>query len=68
MERPWFEAWPGGEDNYFYAKLSRLKIPAFVDHALSWETGHIGEHVFTNADTVVADEERWTPGEGIASS
>ena len=61
MERPWFENWPGGEDSYFFAKLSKLPIPVFLDHALSWEVGHIGEHVFGNADVTVDPAQRWRP-------
>jgi hypothetical protein len=29
-----------------------------VDHALSWDIGHIGERVFTNADTI-RDKDAW---------
>ena len=61
MERPWFENWPGGEDSYYFAKLSKLAIPVVLDQALSWEVGHIGEHVFSNADATVDPAQRWQP-------
>ena len=67
MERPWFENWPGGEDSYFFAKLTKLGVPVYLDHALSWQVGHIGDHVFTNADTVTAAEQRWIEGEPEAT-
>jgi hypothetical protein len=61
MERPWFENWPGGEDSYFFAKLSKLAVPVHLDHALSWEVGHIGEHVFGNGDVTVDPAQLWKP-------
>jgi len=62
MERPWFENWPGGEDSYFFAKLSKLQVPVYLDHALSWEIGHLGDHIFSNADVVVDPAQLWAGG------
>ncbi len=52
MPRPWFaDEWNGqilmGEDSHFC-----LRTPArvMVDHALSWEIGHVGRKTFTWAD------------------
>jgi hypothetical protein len=50
IERPWFAPHPIGEDGYFFEKLGKAGILAFVDHNLSWRVGHIGERVFTHAD------------------
>ena len=38
-----------GEDVFFFRKLKEAGITAFVDHALSWEVGHIHEVIITNA-------------------
>ena len=62
MDRPWFEAWPGGEDSYFFAKLSKTGTPVYLDHALSWEVGHLGEVVFSNADVAVDPAYLWQGG------
>jgi hypothetical protein len=49
-----FEDGPDGEpifeDVYFCRRLREHGIEIFVDHALSWEIGHIGEEVKTLAD------------------
>lgn len=47
-----------GEDASFFHELREAGVKAYVDHALSWEVGHIGERVFTNADTV-AQKQAW---------
>jgi hypothetical protein len=47
-----------GEDASFFQELREAGVKVYVDHALSWEIGHIGERVFTNADTV-RDREAW---------
>lgn len=47
-----------GEDVYFFAKLRAAGVPVHVDHALSWEVGHLHEQVMTNA-LAVAQEEKW---------
>jgi len=40
-----------GEDASFFAELRDAGVKIFVDHALSWQVGHIGERILTNADT-----------------
>jgi hypothetical protein len=47
-----------GEDASFMQELREADVKIFVDHGLSWEIGHIGERVFTNADTV-AQKQAW---------
>ena len=47
-----------GEDASFMQELREAGVKVFVDHGLSWDIGHIGERVFTNADTV-AQKEAW---------
>jgi hypothetical protein len=41
-----------GEDTFFFRRLMLAGIAAYVDHALSWEVGHIFETVLTNADAL----------------
>lgn len=43
---------PVGEDYFFFDLLERAGVPTYVDHAVSWDVGHIHEIVLTNADTV----------------
>jgi hypothetical protein len=50
-----------GEDASFMAQLREAGVKIWVDHGLSWQVGHIGERVFTNADTV-ADRDSWLAG------
>lgn len=57
---PWFAPDINGEDGYFFLKLKAAGLPAFVDHRLSAQIGHIGERVFMNADAW-NDRARWTP-------
>ena len=59
VERPWFVGNREGEDTYFFRKLAAVGIRPFIDHNLSWEIGHIGERVFTNADAD-ADRGKWS--------
>jgi hypothetical protein len=47
-----------GEDASFFQELREAGIQPYVDHGLSWHIGHIGERVFTNADTI-AQKEAW---------
>lgn len=47
-----------GEDVSFFQELREAGVKAYVDHGLSWEIGHIGERVFTNADTI-REKEAW---------
>ena len=56
LPRPWFayEIRDDGsvvsEDHYFFSKLRASGSPVYVDHALSWEVGHIGERTFRHSD------------------
>lgn len=56
LERPWFQIVDDGsdgfvgEDMHFLHKLSQRGVVPYVDHALSWEVGHVGERVFTFRD------------------
>lgn len=47
-----------GEDVSFFRELTDAGVKVYVDHALSWEVGHIAERVITNADAV-AQKEAW---------
>jgi hypothetical protein len=47
-----------GEDAAFFAGLREAGVKVYVDHALSWHVGHIGERVFTNADAE-AQKDAW---------
>lgn len=47
-----------GEDVFFFKKVRDAGGRIFVDHALSWEVGHIGEQILTNAHAC-AHKERW---------
>lgn len=51
-----------GEDVFFFAKLRAAGLTVHVDHALSWEIGHIHEEILTNAHAEVQRpkwEEAW---------
>ena len=58
---PWMEVEGGwkmvGEDMYLCGQCDSNDIPIFIDHDLSWEIGHIGEHEFT-METVLEDREK----------
>jgi hypothetical protein len=47
-----------GEDVFFFRKLAQAGIKPFVDHALSWQVGHIHEVILTNA-TACAQQDKW---------
>ena len=47
-----------GEDVFFFRKLADAGIPAFVDHGLSWEVGHLYEVILTNAHACV-QKDKW---------
>lgn len=57
LEKPWFTFEPrengrhASEDVTFFRRLRAAGISAFIDHALSWQIGHISECVLSNADT-----------------
>jgi hypothetical protein len=50
-----------GEDVFFFKKVRDAGGKIYVDHALSWEVGHITEQILTNAHAV-AQQERWIEG------
>jgi hypothetical protein len=47
-----------GEDVFFFKKVREAGGKIFVDHALSWEVGHITEQILTNAHAC-AQKDRW---------
>jgi hypothetical protein len=47
-----------GEDASFFEELRSAGVAIHVDHALSWQVGHIHEQVLTNADAE-AQKEAW---------
>lgn len=47
-----------GEDVFFFRKLREAGVKIYVDHALSWEVGHIHEMILTNAHAV-KQEDKW---------
>jgi hypothetical protein len=47
-----------GEDAFFFEKVRNAGGKVYIDHALSWEVGHIHEHIITNAHAV-AQKDRW---------
>lgn len=53
---PWFSG--VAEDHEFCTKAVRAGYRPHVDHALSWEIGHVSERVLTNQDAL-DDRERW---------
>lgn len=58
-----FEETPGkvgmiGEDVFFFRKARAAGAKVYIDHALSWNVGHITDQIMTNAHAV-AHEERW---------
>lgn len=63
LEYPWFNTpWNAqdqrfvGEDLYFCAQLKHQGVPMYIDHAVSWATGHIGQYVY-RLDDVLAERE-----------
>jgi hypothetical protein len=38
-----------GEDVHYFKTIRDAGIPVFCDHGLSWEVGHVGEQLLTNA-------------------
>lgn len=47
-----------GEDVFFFRKLAQAGIKPFVDHALSWEVGHLHEIIMTN-QMACSQAEQW---------
>lgn len=47
LPRPWFASGPYGEDGYFCQQALAHGVPAYIDHALSMEVGHVAETVLT---------------------
>lgn len=47
-----------GEDVFFFGKVRDAGGKVYVDHALSWEVGHVHELILTNAHAE-AQKERW---------
>jgi hypothetical protein len=41
-----------GEDFYFFRKLRSAGLPVHLDHAVSWQVGHIAEKLITHRDVV----------------
>ncbi|MGF1548970.1 MAG: hypothetical protein ACFBQW_00285 [Sphingomonadaceae bacterium] len=52
-----------GEDASFFEELRAAGVKIHVDHGLSWQVGHIGERVLTNADAL-AQKEAWLKRDG----
>ena len=57
IARPWFTIEPKedgsghvSEDVLFFRRLKAAGIAAHVDHALSWDIGHVTEHTLTNQE------------------
>lgn len=44
-----------GEDVFFFRKLGEAGVKVFCDHALSWEVGHLADHIIFN---VHAEQQR----------
>jgi len=47
-----------GEDVYFFKKCREAGVKVFLDHATSWDVGHITNIILTNAHTVM-QEDAW---------
>lgn len=47
-----------GEDVFFFKKVREAGGRVFVDHALSWEVGHITDQILTNAHAI-AQKDKW---------
>ena len=47
-----------GEDVFFFKKCREAGAKIYVDHALSWEVGHIAEQILTNAHANV-QKQKW---------
>lgn len=59
---PWLQREDGtmgmlGEDAYFFGCCKQDEIPVYIDHDLSWEVFHLGEHAFGMQDILDEREE-----------
>lgn len=59
IEYPWFHTpWNAedqrfvGEDLYFCAQLKKAGVPLHIDHAISWQVGHIGQYTYGMNDVL----------------
>lgn len=55
-----------GEDVYFFKKLRDAGFTPFCDHSLSWEVGHLTDHIVTNAQAV-NQRDKWVEAQRSAS-
>jgi hypothetical protein len=62
VEAPWFRG--AAEDHLFCARAGQAGFRPHVDHALSWEIGHVSERLLTNQDAL-DDRERWIEKAGF---
>ncbi len=46
-----------GEDLVFFRRINEAGFPVHVDHALSWEIGHVHRHILYNSDALPEREE-----------
>lgn len=70
LEFPWFNTpWHSedqrfvGEDLYFCAQLKKAGVPLYIDNAVSWATGHVGQYCYRMQDVLaereLARQGRW---------
>jgi hypothetical protein len=59
IEYPWFNTpWHAedqrfiGEDIYFCAQLRQAGVGLYIDHALSWQVGHVGQYTYEMKDVL----------------
>ena len=45
-----------GEDVYFFRKCRAAGVTVWCDHALSWDVGHMFDHILTNAHAIAHEE------------
>jgi hypothetical protein len=52
-----------GEDLYWCAQLKKAGVPLYIDHAVSWQVGHIGQYEYRMQDVLgereLARQGRW---------
>lgn len=60
LDRPWFAETPTprggivGEDCYFMERARKAGFKVYVDHALSWQVGHVYERVLFPVDALAS--------------